>query len=206
MLKKISLSDQAYRELVKQIISGKLPGGMRLTEERLCREFGISRTPVRDALKKLAGENMIETLSGGGFQVCAIDAASIAELFDCRANIELLALSTAIHRIPPGELASLLATLRQPGSEAEQQQNSLECDEAMHDLIALHCGNRHLTQILRQLIARTAAFRHYRNYDQSPAELTAEREQLILAIQSGDLPTASQRLSAHIRAAIILVK
>ena len=73
MLKKMNLSDQAYDELVKKIISGGYPGGTTLQEEKLASEFGISRTPVREALKRLAAEGLIEQLPRKGFRVAMPD-------------------------------------------------------------------------------------------------------------------------------------
>jgi len=206
MLKKVSLSDQAYGELVKQIISGQLPGGTRLTEEKISVEFGISRTPVRDALKKLAAENMVESLTGGGYQVCELDAKSVAELFECRAGIELLALSTAIAAIPKQELKSLRKMLGELLPEGDFRDASLECDEALHELIAEHCGNRHLAQVMRQMIKRTAAFRHFRNYEQSTGDLTGERIRLVDAILAQNLPEATRQLRDHILAAVKMLK
>ena len=200
MLKKIPLSEQAYHELVKRIIAGKWPGGTRLAEEALSREFGISRTPIREALKRLAGEEMIETLPGGGFRVGELDRLAVAELFDCRTGIEVLALSAAIDRIPAEKLTALQVMLTRTGTEAECRRYSLAGDEALHELIATYCGNRYLAQTLRQLIKRTAPFRHYRNENPTP-DLTAERVHLVAAILARDRNTAAALLAQHINGA-----
>ena len=99
MLKKISLSEQAYNKLVKKIISGKYPAGTRLTEEMLCAEFGISRTPVRDAISKLMGEGLVQPLPKRGCRVCDLDSQAVRELFECRSRLEQIALESSILRI-----------------------------------------------------------------------------------------------------------
>ena len=96
-LMKRSLAEQAYLELVRKIMEGRLDGGARLTEEGLCREFGISRTPVREALRRLAEEGLIEALPRRGYQVCRPDPEAVEELFACRAMIEPLAV--AVHGV-----------------------------------------------------------------------------------------------------------
>ena len=70
---KISLSEQARNELLASIVSGKLPAGERLTEEALSQEYGISRTPVRDALSRLENDGLIERLPSRGYQVKKLD-------------------------------------------------------------------------------------------------------------------------------------
>ena len=112
MLKKMNLSDQAYDELVKKIISGGYPGGTTLQEEKLASEFGISRTPVREALKRLAAEGLIEQLPRKGFRVAMPDDDALTELFECRCGLELLALKNAMGAIPPEKIETLKEKLR----------------------------------------------------------------------------------------------
>jgi DNA-binding GntR family transcriptional regulator len=194
MLKKISLSEQAYHILAAKIISGEYPGGTRLVEEELTREFGISRTPVRDALRRLEGEELIEPLPKRGYQVRSLDNDAIAELYGCRARIELLALESAIGRIPAQELKALKAELQSDDS----LDNSLAVDEEFHFLIARCCDNRYLSQILEKLIRQTAPFRTHRNYKTRPEELKAERIAVIDSLLTGDYQAAAALLEQHI--------
>ena len=107
MLKKRTLSEQAYDELVGKIISREYPAGTTLQEEKLAMEFGISRTPVREALKHLAAEGVIEQLPRKGFRVALPDDDALRELFECRCDLEELALRKALSAIPSDKVEAL---------------------------------------------------------------------------------------------------
>ncbi len=198
MLRKTSLAEQAYHELVRQIISGKYPAGTKLTEEFLSGEFGISRTPVREALARLQSEGLVEALPLRGCQVCSFDEQALSELFVCRAQIEVLLLKEAIKRIPAEKIDDLLKNLKekQQGGRAR----SLAADESMHNLLIEYSSNRYLRGIAEQLIRRTAPFRHYRNFDEEISEetLTEERRKILEAIKRNDCGDAEKYLSTHI--------
>ncbi len=194
MLKKTSLSEQAYHILAEKIISGEYPGGTRLVEEELTREFGISRTPVRDALRRLEGEELIEPLPKRGFQVRQLDNEAVNELYNCRTRIELLALESAIKRLSPDELHALKRELQEDNS----LETSLAVDEKFHFLIARCCDNRYLRQILEKLIRQTAPFRAHRNYSTRVEELNAERITVLNSLLAGDYESAARLLEQHI--------
>ena len=198
MIKRINLSQQAYRELVEKIVSGAYPGGTKLTEEGLCREFGISRTPIREALLKLETEGMIEPLPKRGVRVKSLDADEVRELFGCRRELEPLALRRAIGGIPADELAELAAELEKlPADDAAAMNVIVECDGKMHQLFADYCGNRYLQNILRQLLRQSAPYRIYRNRGDCRTA-ARERLELIASIKKGDAERAVKQLSAHI--------
>ena len=198
MIKRINLSQQAYRELVEKIVSGAYPGGTKLTEEGLCREFGISRTPIREALLKLEAEGMIEPLPKRGVRVKVLDADEVRELFDCRRELETLALRRAIGSLPGDELGDLVADLENlPTKDDDAMAAIVENDGRMHQLIADYCGNRYLQTILSQLIRQSAPYRIYRNRGDCRTA-AQERLELIRSIRSGDTERAVRLLTTHI--------
>ena len=198
MIRRVNLSEQAYRELVEKIVSGAYPGGTKLTEEGLCREFGISRTPVREALLKLETEGMIEPLPKRGVRVKSLDADEVRELFGCRRELEILALRRAAGAIPADELDELAAELEKIAAGGGTATAALvENDGRMHQLFADHCGNRYLQAILRQLLRQSAPYRIYRNRGDCAAA-ARERLKLLKSIRSGDVETAAELLAAHI--------
>ncbi|UKI30846.1 MAG: GntR family transcriptional regulator [Lentisphaeria bacterium] len=154
--------------------------GARLTEEGLCREFGISRTPVREALRRLAEEGLIEALPRRGYQVCRPDPEAVEELFACRAMIEPLALKSAISRIPEAKLAGWKRRLEEAAPE-ERIPVALAADASLHSLITEYCTNRCLGEIAARLIRRTAPFRNLRSCSVAPGdEFDPVRERLDL--------------------------
>ena len=199
MLKKMNLSDQAYDELVKKIISGGYPGGTTLQEEKLASEFGISRTPVREALKRLAAEGLIEQLPRKGFRVAMPDDDALTELFECRCGLELLALKNAMGAIPPEKIETLKGKLRSAARRKDSRRIALEADGEMHALFSDHCGNRYLSALIQQFRTKTAPYRNYRNRERAPLEeLITERMEILDAVLAGDTEKVSILLRKHI--------
>lgn len=207
-LMKRSLAEQAYLELVRKIMEGRLDGGARLTEEGLCREFGISRTPVREALRRLAEEGLIEALPRRGYQVCRPDPEAVEELFACRAMIEPLALKSAISRIPEAKLAGWKRRLEEAAPE-ERIPVALAAAASLHSLITEYCTNRCLGEIAARLIRRTAPFRNLRSCSVAPGdEFDPVRERLDLfeLLLKRDYEPAAAKLAEHIRGGSSVVK
>ena len=207
-LMKRSLAEQAYLELVRKIMEGRLDGGARLTEEGLCREFGISRTPVREALRRLAEEGLIEALPRRGYQVCRPDPEAVEELFACRAMIEPLALKSAISRIPEAKLAGWKRRLEEAAPE-ERIPVALAADASLHSLITEYCTNRCLGEIAARLIRRTAPFRNLRSCSVAPGdEFDPVRERLDLfeLLLKRDYEPAAAKLAEHNRGGSSVVK
>ncbi len=196
-LQKTSLAEQCYLELTRRIVTGELSGGTRLTEEGVSREVGISRTPVREALRRLAAEGLVEMLPPRGFRVAGFDRIALRELFECRAMIEAAALERALPRLPEEPLAALRNRLAEADS-GELERVSLEVDEAMHELIAQYCDNRFLAEIARGLVRRSAPFRALRNHGDAKIPLQ-ERLALLDALLKRDSGKAASLLTAHIR-------
>lgn len=193
MLERKSLCEQAYRLLAERIIGGRYLAGARLTEEALATEFGISRTPLREALRRLTAEGLIEPLPKRGLRVVAPTPEEVAELFDCRSRIEPQLLREALPRIPTSELRELRKRIETGGPE-----ESLAVDEAMHRLIAEHCGNRFFREIALNLLKRSAPYRTLRNCA-IPETPRSERIGLLDAMIAGDAETAAELLARHFR-------
>ncbi|MBQ9776046.1 MAG: GntR family transcriptional regulator [Lentisphaeria bacterium] len=200
MLKKISLAEQAYDELVKNIITGVHSGGEMLQEERLAADFGISRTPVREALQRLAAEGLVEQLPRRGFRVALPEEEALSELFECRCVLETSALQKSIHHIPAEEIEELRKKLSAIREETEEARHELlAADEIMHDLFTEYCGNRYLSSLIRQFRLKTAPYRNYRNCEVTPlTELSAERIAILDALLKKETAKASDLLANHI--------
>lgn len=202
MLKKRNLSELAYEEIVNRIIRKKFKAGENLQEEKLSGVFGISRTPVREALKKLASEGFIEQLSRG-FRVAAPDEDAVRELFECRCALETQALRNSIQLIPKKEIDLLLKQLKRYGSAANPKKKALKADQEMHDLIRDYCGNRYLASLIGQFFMKTAPYRNHRNYsEESSKNAVRERSAILQAIRKRDSEKAEQLLRFHIMSAV----
>jgi DNA-binding GntR family transcriptional regulator len=110
-------ADEVARTLEDEIVSGAIPQGQLLRQEHLCERFGVSRTPVREALQRLEALGLLTTLPNRGARVRSISTAELREAFMIRAELESLATAQAASRITPEDLARL--------DEAEDQFSTL---------------------------------------------------------------------------------
>lgn len=103
----MALSTDLYINLRKDILQGRLKQGEKLTEQKICDEYGISRTPVREAFRQLELEGFIETLPNRGAFVRGFSPQDIQDLYELRKAYEILAVRWAIERITDKELEKL---------------------------------------------------------------------------------------------------
>lgn len=106
----VSMADRVFERLEDDILSGKYAPGEMLTELKLCAELDVSRTPVREALKRLMQENLIYE-TGKGMAVCRFDEDDINDIYEIRSRIEGLAFSMCAEKITDEELKKLRDTL-----------------------------------------------------------------------------------------------
>ncbi|QSH41381.1 GntR family transcriptional regulator [Lentisphaerota bacterium ZTH] len=195
-LKRYSLAEQAYREMLKQIISGQWQAGDKMTEESLCEHFKISRTPAREALMSLTRDGLVERQPRCGWRICSPTTEQVYELFECRRQIECLALKSAIDNIPEEKLEALKEALL---SETESPKRiSLQVDDDLHQLIADHCGNSYLKNILERLSRQSSPFRYFRTDSDSTEKIQQERLTLIEEMLNKNTDKALKLLSDHI--------
>ena len=142
-----------YRSLKEQIISGAVAPNTRLVELGIADEFGVSRTPVREALKRLAAENLVLADPARGMVVHAPDAAEIEDVFVVREVLDGLASRLAAHRITPTELSRLQVILEsmKEAIETDRREQVVIANMRFHDVIYSVAGNDMLERIARDL-------------------------------------------------------
>lgn len=162
-----NLNEQAYDILRKKILSKELLPGTRLVDSQLAEEFGISRTPMRDAIRKLAEEGLVvNNPQKKGYYVYQPSAKDINEIFELRLFLDLAAatkLITETFRKDPEAFLQLQAFYR-----AEHENNDtpfIQKDEDFHDIIIQLCHNSRMTAIYSDLRSQTRAFRSITSRD-----------------------------------------
>lgn len=198
---KISLAEQARNALLEAIVNGKLKGGERLTEEALCAEFAISRTPVRDALGKLESDGLIERLAHGGYQVKKLDYDAVDELLSCRISVEMQIFQENHHNIFQEGLRELYSELQQLDPAGEDPlSKARSIDDALHKIINDASANRYWREIHSRLLKQRLPYRDMRNNGGTDQliKLKNERLQLLEAILSGDRQRGSEALLKHL--------
>jgi DNA-binding GntR family transcriptional regulator len=199
--KRPALRDQVYQELRRAILSGPISPGSVLVQEQLAEQLGISRTPVRDALDRLANEGLVIRSNGGRVQVAPLSIAELREKYEVRQALEGLALRLAAEHLDEGAMAKLEALIQTMRVAAERHDHPLvtEAGNKFHDTIIAACSNKYLIQLLTSL---NDSIRRYRQLAADlpgrAAENIQEHEQIYLAMAMGDFVLAEQRMEHHI--------
>jgi DNA-binding GntR family transcriptional regulator len=194
------IAERAYFELRDRIVTLRLPPGTPLAEDGLMRELGIGRTPLREAIKRLALENLVEVRPRRGTYVTEVNVADIVHITEVRAELEGQAAQLAAMRMDDehsAEAETLLAEL-----EALDPQDSatlMRIDERVHRLAWEAAGNPYLLGTLEGYFALSLRI-WYLVLDRVPGLWTAVHDQreMIQALLTRDGPRARTLMREHI--------
>ena len=156
-----SLTDRVYERLFQAIATGEVPGETRLVAGSLARQLGVSITPVRESLLRLAGENLVKPVPRVGYMVESMSADDLIDVFEARIGVERLMGKMAIELITPAEIDFLEKNLQETTEllGAGNTDRMLELDTVFHQTIAQAARNRTLISVQQLLIKRTYRFR-----------------------------------------------
>ena len=204
-----TLAEQVYRALLGAILERRLRPGARLTLDDLAAQLKVSRTPVRDAVARLAAEGLVQTAGRRGFCVPVLSAEELSELYDLRLMCELFAVEQGIGNLTPALLAEMTA-LAESCLEIVRAEDSSAVlalalqDKAMHELIVGLAGNRRLSEFYERLSIHVQTYRagYYpvRGPDMEPL-FRREHGDILAALQAGEVGAAKEAVRAHISAA-----
>ncbi|MEW5899764.1 MAG: GntR family transcriptional regulator [Bacillota bacterium] len=154
------LRDVVFETLRDAIIQGRLKPGERLMEIQLAEEMGVSRTPVREALRKLELEGLIVMIPRKGAYVAGISVKDIVDVFEVRAALESLAAGLAAERITDQELEELERALVQISEASGSNLDAVvRTDTNFHEIIYRASRNQRLTQLITNLQEQIQRFR-----------------------------------------------
>ncbi len=198
--KPISLADQVFEHLETDILSGKYQRGEVLTESKLCEEMGVSRTPIREALRRLEQEHIIEDSAKGSI-VLGITEKDVDDIFVIRKQLEAMAAGMATENCNDEELNKLKETLElqefylQKG-DAEQIK---EMDNSFHKIIYDLSGSTIFYDILIPLHKKIQKYRKNSVKSSSRAEASVrEHRQIYEAMATRDRAAAEKAVLAHV--------
>jgi DNA-binding GntR family transcriptional regulator len=196
-----SAEQQAYVYIQDQIVSGVLPGGSRLRPEEISKALGISRMPVREAIRQLSAEGYVTLRANRGTVVTSRTPQQVLELFEIRSALEGLALAIAAKRVTPGNIQEMkveLARLRKLETDILAW---VDHHDAFHDMLCRFSGRTYLcAEIQRLRLAITPYLRHYAKGHSNPEVKGHEHEHIIEALQSGDSKRSETVIRAHVMA------
>ncbi len=194
----VPLRDRVRDEIRQRIIDGDYPPGARIVERDLADELGVSRVPVREAFRILEAEGFVAVVPRRGVIVRQLSEADVAELFDVREALEVLACRRAAERAGQADLTRLERILGQvrKAVQASDARAAGAANEAFHDQIIALARNKLLAAMLEPLQGRLHWL--FRQHD-NPAELYGQHLQLFEAIASGDPDRAGLQALEHVR-------
>lgn len=194
-----SLGAQAYDRIRRMIVRLDYAPGDVLREDELRQRLGIGRTPIREALQRLAREQFVTVIPRRGMFVSAIDVDDLAMLYETRAVTEPYAARLAAERGAPhqwDEMADVIERSLRPGLTPEQL---LEVDRRCHELIWAAAGNRFLTDTLDALYAQSDRVWHLYLADvYDTRHAVDEHIELLDLLRSGDADACAAAMSAHL--------
>ena len=198
--KTVSLSDQVFERLEDDILSGKYERGEIITELQLCAELGVSRTPVREALRRLFQEHLVED-TPKGTMVLGITPKDFRDMSEIRLRIEELAVRGFVENATPDTLKELNEAVDfQEFYLARGDVDQLKSlDGRFHEIIYAGCGSMILRDTLSPLHKKIQQYR--RNALRTPeraAHSVREHKEILEAIQNRDADLAADRMAKHI--------
>ncbi|KEA61657.1 Transcriptional regulator, GntR family [Marinobacterium lacunae] len=200
--RKPPLAAVAYERIIEAIRSGALQPGGRVVETDLANWLGISRTPVREALRRLESEGLICSTPHQGMTIAALDYQAVIELYQMREVLEASAASLAAKHASEPELYTLREIVNQERNQADDPEARARLNEAFHQTLYRAAHNRYLLKALSgfrdslTLLGRTT----YAIEGRSNSALE-EHEELLSAIEARDSDMAEEAARRHIRSA-----
>ena len=205
MFKSVSLADQVFDRLENDIIQGVYQKGEILTELKLVELMGVSRTPIREALRRLEQERLILD-SGKGSVVLGITEEDLLDIMNIRQRIECPAAYYATVNMTPEGRKELthIVDLQEFYFDKDDADRLRQVDDQFHDAICILSGRNVLTDTLLPLHRKTRRYRRAAMDDKSRTTHTIkEHREIYEAIMSGDAELAMELTAKHIENAKI---
>ncbi|MDO4176248.1 MAG: GntR family transcriptional regulator [Bacillota bacterium] len=195
------LREMVYEELKMQILTGAIIPGTRMMEVELAEEMGVSRTPIREAIRKLEKEGLVTIEPRRGAYASMISTEDMVEILEVRQDLEGLAAFFAAERMQPAQLDELKAVSASYNEAVTRgsMEDMIKFDTRFHRIIVDSCHNKILVQMIEQLQELVLRFRYiyYDNFKRAE-NMPEEHEAILKAIESKDTNLAREAADVHI--------
>jgi DNA-binding GntR family transcriptional regulator len=184
---------------MEKILSGELSPGTRLKDNELAEMFGTSNTPVREAIRELEKDGLVEILPYRGCQIKPLDVDEICEIYDVRIALEELAARLAAERATDAQLQAIeeLVAEHEAALKANDVRRAMQTGSAFHDLMVCAAGNKTLLRIHRQLQNRIEVTRRMDRIADQLLHLGDHRV-ILETLRQRDAKGAASLISSHI--------
>jgi DNA-binding GntR family transcriptional regulator len=210
-----SIRERAYEYIQQKIVNGEFPAGSPVSDLAIAREFGASRTPIREAISQLATEGFLEQIPNRGAVVVQITRSDITDLFELREALEVYSIRKAAakglreaeaRRLTeivemPLTLISELKSSGLPALDSAQMQRFMAADLSFHTLLLHAAGNPRMLKVVNdtRLLIRIFTFRHAGHTKYELEEIHRQHTVILDAVTRGSVDEAVIALTDHIR-------
>lgn len=188
--------------LREAILDRRLAPGERIDLPGLARQWGVSITPVRDAVQRLESERLVNVLPRKGVYVASLDRTDVRHIYDVRRALECVAIETAVREAPEERLRAAIGTYRAAGDKLARtgdRSELIECDGLVHDLVLEHCGNPRLVQTMNGIADQVRWARGMVTEDPVNYELALTEHLAVLeALLTRDVEAAIHAMREHL--------
>jgi len=196
-----SVVDQVYGVIRERILTGALPRGARVHQEDVAADLGVSRTPVREALRRLAAEGLIEMRTNRGARVTDLEPDDMRPPYEARLAIEPGAARLAAQREVPEARDRMRRAVDTQRRAIPHVARTFAANREFHIALAEASGNAFLVQFVEHLWVSRIGEAIYEHQAESPARMSLdadEHEQILAAIEAGDARRAESLTRRHI--------
>lgn len=197
----LPLRDVVFNTLRKAILTGELKPGERLMEIHLANRLGVSRTPIREAIRKLELEGLVTMIPRRGAEVAQITEKSLKDVLEVRRALDALCAELACERITEQGKAQLAAACGEFEKATKTKDTTViaKADVALHDIIVAATGNQRLVQLVNNLAEQMYRYRFEYIKDESQHEKLIEEHRMIYeSIMEKDSTAAAEAARIHI--------
>jgi DNA-binding GntR family transcriptional regulator len=197
------LAVRVYESVRDSIVTGQIEPNTQLVQEQVAEALGVSRTPVRDALLRLAHEGLVTRISGGGYLVNDLAEQDIHDIFEVRQSLESLAVRLSFGRHTPGQLTLLRALVDEMAERAADPDAPwFELNRDFHVALIAPCGNQALISMLGELWNKPVNRLITRQYVSDPGHIhrmVGEHRALVEAAASTDADIMNALALEHLQ-------
>lgn len=197
----LSKKQTAYNKIKEMIIDGTIKKEMPLVERQLCEVLDISRTPVREALRELAADGLVEIIEGKGVFVKRIEFRDMIEIFEVREALECMAMKLFMERIEPKNIELFKEYMKQQEDayEAGEHDKFMKVDMKIHNLIAEGAQNTRLKNSIAVIYDQIRQIAISAKDDKKVRDMAIKAHKKILeAVLAGDSEAAQKAVAEHI--------
>ncbi len=197
----LPLRDVVFNTLRESILKGEMKPGERLMEIHLASRLGVSRTPIREAIRMLELEGLVTMIPRRGAEVAQISAKGLKDVLEVRQALDALAMELACERITDGEIRELRRACDHfiEMTKTRDAIQIAEADVILHDIIVKASGNDRLVQMVNNLSQQMYRYRlEYIKDISQHGRLIEEHEEIYRCISSRDKEAGARAIKMHI--------